>query len=168
MILISTNNLCSGAYAKFIFWIGWFASLEFNGPVNSRSCWASQFTELHFPWAGLVLLAVLVHILFPETDSCLSWISGRERMTVGNISWSISMKECCRTLWKSNPQHPDHQSDTYPTEPLRLVDKPVCDLHCLLYLLYYISIVLEDFFIVPNKNNFGQLLAIFVQKTHFG
>ena len=29
-----------------------------------------------------------VHILLPETDNCPSWISGRERMTVENISWS--------------------------------------------------------------------------------
>ena len=36
-----------------------------------------------------------MHILSPETDNC-PWISGRERMTVENISWSISTKECCR------------------------------------------------------------------------
>ena len=48
-------------------------------------------------WAGLVLYAV--HILLPETNICPSWISGRERMTVENISRSISMKESCRTQW---------------------------------------------------------------------
>ena len=37
-----------------------------------------------------------MHILSPETDNCPSWINGRERMTVENISWSISTKECCR------------------------------------------------------------------------
>ena len=37
-----------------------------------------------------------MRILSPETDSCLSWISGRERMTVENIWWSISTKECCQ------------------------------------------------------------------------
>ena len=31
-----------------------------------------------------------MHILSPETDNCPSWISGRERMTVENISWSVS------------------------------------------------------------------------------
>ena len=36
-----------------------------------------------------------MHILSPETDNCPSWISGRERMSVENISWSISTKECC-------------------------------------------------------------------------
>ena len=39
-----------------------------------------------------------VHILSSETDNCPSWISGRERMTVENISRSISMKECCWPL----------------------------------------------------------------------
>ena len=41
-------------------------------------------------------LTSIVYILSPETDNCPSWISGRERMTVENISWSISTKECCR------------------------------------------------------------------------
>ena len=45
-----------------------------------------------------------MHTLSPETDNCPSWISGRERMTVENISWSISTKECCRPLWGSNGQ----------------------------------------------------------------
>ena len=35
-------------------------------------------------------------MLLPETDYYPSWISGREKMTIENISWSISMKECCR------------------------------------------------------------------------
>ena len=37
-----------------------------------------------------------MHILSPETYNCPSWISGRERMTVENISRSISTKECYR------------------------------------------------------------------------
>ena len=41
-------------------------------------------------------LTSIVHLLSPATDNCPSWISGRERMTVENISWSISTKECCR------------------------------------------------------------------------
>ena len=36
-----------------------------------------------------------MHIL-SETDNCPSWITRRETMTVENISWSISTKECCR------------------------------------------------------------------------
>ena len=52
-----------------------------------------------------------MHILSPETDNCPSWISRRERMTVENISWSISMKECCRPRRGLNPRPPGHQSD---------------------------------------------------------
>ena len=37
-----------------------------------------------------------MHILSPGTDNWPSWISGRGRMAVENISWSISTKECCR------------------------------------------------------------------------
>ena len=35
-------------------------------------------------------LTSIVHILSPETDNCLSWISGRERMTVNMVCthWS--------------------------------------------------------------------------------
>ena len=52
-----------------------------------------------------------MHSLSPETDNCPSWISGRERMTVENISWSISTKNCCRPLQGLNPQPPGLQSD---------------------------------------------------------
>ena len=60
-----------------------------------------------------------MHILSPETDNCPSWISGRERMTVVNISWSISMKECCWPRRGLNPRPPGLQSDAHPTEPPR-------------------------------------------------
>ena len=56
-------------------------------------------------------LTSIVHILSPETDNCPSWISRRERMTVEKISWSISMKECCRPQWGLNPWPPGLQSD---------------------------------------------------------
>ena len=52
-----------------------------------------------------------MHILSPETDNCPSWISGRKRMTVENISWSISTKECCRPRRGLNPRPPGLQSD---------------------------------------------------------
>ena len=52
-----------------------------------------------------------MHILSPETDNCPSWISGRERMTVENISCSISMKECCPPQRGLNPRPPGLQSD---------------------------------------------------------
>ena len=54
----------------------------------------------------------IVHILSPETDNCPSWISGRERMAVENISWSISTKECCRPRRRGlNLRPPGLQSD---------------------------------------------------------
>ena len=52
-----------------------------------------------------------MHILSPETDNCPSWISGRERMTVENISWSITTKECCRPRRGLNPRPPGLHSD---------------------------------------------------------
>ena len=52
-----------------------------------------------------------MHILLPETDNCPSWISGRERITVENISWSISTKECCRPRRELNPRTPGLQLD---------------------------------------------------------
>ena len=58
-------------------------------------------------------------ILSPETDNCPSWVSGRERMTVENISWSLSTKECCRPRRGSNPRPPGLQSNAHPTEPPR-------------------------------------------------
>ena len=64
-------------------------------------------------------LTSIVHILPPETDNCPSWISGRERMTVENISWSISTKECCRPRRGSNLRPHGLQSDVHPTEPPR-------------------------------------------------
>ena len=41
-------------------------------------------------------LTSIVHTLSPETDNCPSWISWRKRMTIENISWTISMKEYCQ------------------------------------------------------------------------
>ena len=46
-------------------------------------------------------LTSIVHILSPETDNCPPWITGTERMTVENISWSLSTKECCRPRRRS-------------------------------------------------------------------
>ena len=70
-----------------------------------------------------------MHILSPETDNCPSWISGRERMTVENISWSISTKECCRPRRGLNPRPPGLQSDgasNWATEAIRVCVVSVC------------------------------------------
>ena len=53
-----------------------------------------------------------MHILSPETYNCPYWISGRERMTVENTSWSSSTKECCRPRRGLNPWPPGLQSDS--------------------------------------------------------
>ena len=62
-----------------------------------------------------------MHILSPETDNYRypSWINWRERMTVENISWSISTKECCRPQRGLNQRPSGLQSDGDPTEPPR-------------------------------------------------
>ena len=60
-----------------------FFILRFYGPVNPmESCRARS-----------VYLTILS---LPEADNYPSWISGRERMTVENILWSISTIDCCR------------------------------------------------------------------------
>ena len=74
-------------------------------------------------------------MLSPETDICPSWISRRERMTVENISWSISAKECCRPRRGLNPWPPGLQSDLHPTKPPRPVDLKVNVGHCDLYFM---------------------------------
>ena len=63
--------------------------LRFYSPVNQTgSCQArSAYSSKWF--------TSIVHFLSPETDNRLSWISKRQRITGENISWSISMKECC-------------------------------------------------------------------------
>ena len=65
-----------------------------------------------------------MHILSPKTDNCPSWISGRERMTVENISWSISTKECCRPWQGLNPRPPglqSHGASKWATEAQKVV-----------------------------------------------
>ena len=60
-----------------------------------------------------------MHILSPEADSCSSGISGRERMSIGNISWPISANDCCRIVHGLNPWPLEHQFGVHPTEPPR-------------------------------------------------
>ena len=74
-----------------------WAQLVWNLTMQStllRSCRAAQFTTLFLDRLNpLSSWPVLVHILWPETDNCFSWICGREIMTKKNISWSIP-KQC--------------------------------------------------------------------------
>ena len=89
-------------------WPGSLFVLRFYGPVNPMgSCLARSVyltTHLLGRLSPLKRLTSIVHILSPETDNCPSWISVRERMTVENISWSISTKECCRPRWPGSKQ----------------------------------------------------------------
>ena len=128
-------------YKKYYpsFWLSYWMSLPLCrrsiiskwGSIVVCLCWGftAQSTHLSQP-SGVMSSAVslpnhtftgqalsskrltsIVHILSPETDNCPSWISRRERMTVENISWSISTKECCRPRQGLNPQPPGLQSD---------------------------------------------------------
>ena len=88
----------------------------------------SQYTESHFYWITLLLgrlsplkwLISLVRILSPETDKSSSWIWKGENDC--RKYFMINLYErMLPTWWGSNPQPPDHQSDTHLTEPLRAV-----------------------------------------------
>ena len=71
--------------------------LRFYHPVNPLApCWAQSvnLTTLLLGSLSSKQLTSIVHILLPETDNCPSWISGRERMIIENISWSLFTKEC--------------------------------------------------------------------------
>ena len=89
--------------------------LRFYGLVNPMgSCWVRSvyLTTRLLGRLSPKRLTSIVYIFSPETDNCPSWISGRERMTVENISWSISTKECCRPRQGLNPRPPGLQSDS--------------------------------------------------------
>ena len=84
--------------------------LRFYGPVMSSAVSLPNHTFTGQAKSSKRLTSI-VHILPPETDNCPSWISGRKRMTVENISWLISTKECCRPRRWLNPRPPGLQSD---------------------------------------------------------
>ena len=81
--------------------------LEFYGLVNTVKVMLSQSVNLLTLFQGrLSSLSgepVLMHILLPVIENCSSRISGRGRMTVEMILWSISMKVIWQS-WDSNSQ----------------------------------------------------------------
>ena len=81
-------------------------------PNGVMSCTVSlpNHTFTGQAWSSKRLTSI-VHILSPETDNCPSWISGKERMTIENISRSVSMKECCWPRQGLNLRYPGLQSD---------------------------------------------------------
>ena len=89
-------------------------------PMGSCPAWSVYLTTCLLGRLTKRLTSIL-HILSPKTDNCPFWISGRERMTVENILWSISTKECCWPQRGSNPWPLGLQLDAHPTAPLRLV-----------------------------------------------
>ena len=95
--------------------LGWFVCVEVLRPRQPNGVMSSAVSLPNHTFTGQALsskrLTSIVHIPSPETDNCPSWISGRERMTVENISWSISTKECCRPRRGLNPRPPGLQSD---------------------------------------------------------
>ena len=96
-------------------WDSWdiIICLRFYGPSQPNGVMSSAVSLPNHTFTGQSSkqLTSIVHIPSPETDNCPSWISGRERMTIKNISWSISMKECCRPPRGLNPKPPGLQSD---------------------------------------------------------
>ena len=77
--------------------LGLFVCVEVLRPNQTNGVMSSAVSLPNHTFTGQAWsstrLTSVVHILSPETDNCPSWISGRERMTVENISWSISTKD---------------------------------------------------------------------------
>ena len=71
-------------------WVGWLVGWEFNGLVNTINAMSNRpvyLTTLFLDWLNsLSGQPVLGHILPPKPDNWHSLISGRENMTVENIS----------------------------------------------------------------------------------
>ena len=84
-----------------------------------------------------------MRILSTETDNCPSWISVRERMTIENISWSISTKECCILSYSLG------QSSTKLA--LYIYLSVVLGLSAYACILYsYINVLLRNSVIIPH------------------
>ena len=69
-------------------------------------------------------LTSIVHILSPETYNCPSWISGREKMTLENISWSWKNAADLGGGWTRDLLVSSRTA--HPTEPPRLAH-PTCN-----------------------------------------
>ena len=107
LLMHNLNTICPN--------ICWFVCVEVLRPSQPNRVMLTTVSLPNHMFTGQALsskrLTSIVHILSPETDNCLSWISGRERMAIENISWSISTKECCWLRWRLNPWPPGIQLD---------------------------------------------------------
>ena len=85
-------------------------------PKNYREC-GKQYRPWWFVCVGVLRPSQPDGVMSSAVSlpNCPSWIRGRMRMTVKNISSSISTKECCQ------PRRVI-QSDAHPTEPRRPAD----------------------------------------------
>ena len=103
--------------------LGLIVCVEVLRPSQPNGVMSSAVSLPNHTFTGQALsskrLTSIVHILSPETDNCPSWISGRERMTVENISWSISTKECCRPRRGRTRDLLVSSRTAHRTEPLR-------------------------------------------------
>ena len=75
----------------------WFEVLWPSQPTRAMSSLSVYLTTPFLGSLSPKWLTVFVQILLPKTDNCPFWISRRKKMIEEKISWSISMKECCRT-----------------------------------------------------------------------
>ena len=72
--------------------------LRLYGPVNPMGSCRARSVYLILCWAGLVLSVVNQYCAHSFTRNCqLPFLNQRKRMTIENISRSISTKECCRS-----------------------------------------------------------------------
>ena len=129
---MSTHNMFLSRNKKISAFFGWHSALSvamhfhiylhvclfvlrFYGlvnPMGSCRAWSVYLTTRLLGRLSPKRLTTIMHTLLPETENCPSWISRRERMTIENISWSISTKECCWPRLGLNPRPPGLQSDS--------------------------------------------------------
>ena len=112
------------------------ALIGHNRPADCLICLLSGFTARQPNWvmssavslpnhtftgqaSSSKRLTTIVHILSLETDNCPSWISGRERMTVENISWSLSTKDVADLGGGWTRDFLVSSRTAHPTEPPR-------------------------------------------------
>ena len=94
--------------------VGWVFALRHSNSISVIQRWSVSL--LTCSWAGLdpAVSRFRVHILLPVTHNCPSWISGRGRITIEIISWSI-FKKVMSPGCGSNTWTLDLQSGMLPT-----------------------------------------------------
>ena len=96
--------------------------LRFYGPVNLMGlCRARSVYLTTLLWAGLVLKAVNQYCAHSFARNWqLPFLNQWKGENDHRKYFIINLhKRMLPTRWELNPQHPDHQSDRHPSEPLR-------------------------------------------------